>query len=152
MKFSFGKRKQDHDNATKSVLFVCVQNAGRSQMAEGFFRKYAQQGYETISAGTVPISQINPIAVDVMKEVGIDISSQKPKDLTEDMMRNATTIVNMGCMDDKYCPALFLPKAIDWAIEDPKDKPIERVREIRDEIEKRVLEIISASENNKIPT
>lgn len=149
MKFSFGKR--DHDNTKKTVLFVCVQNAGRSQMAEGFFRKYAQKDYETISAGTVPTSQINPIAVEVMKEVGIDISSQKPKDLTEDMMRDATTIVNMGCMDDKYCPALFLPKVIDWGIEDPKDKPIEKVREIRDEIEKRVLEIIESSKDNKIP-
>ena len=110
-----------------------------------------QKDYETISAGTVPTSQINPIAVEVMKEVGIDISSQKPKDLTEDMMRNATTIVNMGCMDDKYCPALFLPKVIDWGIEDPKDKPIEKVREIRDEIEKRVLEIIESTKDNKIP-
>jgi len=149
MKFSFSKH--DHDNAKKTVLFVCVQNAGRSQMAEGFFRKYAQKDYETISAGTVPTSQINPIAVEVMKEVGIDISNQKPKDLTEDMMRNATTIVNMGCMDDKYCPALFLPKVIDWGIEDPKDKPIERVREIRNEIEKRVLKIIESTKDNKIP-
>jgi arsenate reductase len=155
MKFSFGKRKRDHDHdhdiATKTILFVCVQNAGRSQMAEAFFRKYAQKDFETISAGTVPTSQINPIAVEVMKEVGIDISKQKPKDLTEDMMRNATAIINMGCMDDKFCPALFVPKVIDWAIEDPIDKPIERVREIRDEIKKRVLEIVSASENNKIP-
>jgi arsenate reductase (thioredoxin) len=149
MKFSFGKK--DHNDAKKTVLFVCVQNAGRSQMAEGFFRKYAQKDYETISAGTVPTSQINPIAVEVMKEVGIDISSQKSKDLTEDMMRNATTIVNMGCMDDKYCPTLFLPKVIDWGIEDPKDKPIEKVREIRDEIEKRVLEIIESTKDNKIP-
>ena len=149
MKFSFGKKSSD--DTKKTILFVCVQNAGRSQMAEGFFRKYAQKGYETVSAGTVPTSQINPIAVDVMKEVGIDISSQKPKDLTEDMMRNATTIVNMGCMDDKYCPALFLPKVIDWGIEDPKDKPIEKVREIRDEIEKRVLEIIESTKDNKIP-
>ena len=149
MKFSFGKL--DHGKPKKTVLFVCIQNAGRSQMAEGFFRKYAQKDYETISAGTVPTSQINPIAVEVMKEIGIDISSQKPKDLTEDMMRNATTIVNMGCMDDKYCPALFLPKVIDWGIEDPKDKPIEKVREIRDEIEKRVLEIIESTKDNKIP-
>jgi arsenate reductase len=149
MKFSF--RKRDHDNAKKTVLFVCVENAGRSQMAEGFFKKYAPKDYETISAGTVPTSQINPIAVEVMKEAGIDISSQKPKDLTEDTMRNATTIVNMGCMDDKYCPALFLPKNIDWGIEDPKDKPIEKVREIRDEIEKRVLEIIDSVKDNKIP-
>jgi len=120
-------------------------------MAEGFFRKYAPNGCESTSAGTVPTSQINPIAVEVMKEVGIDISNQKPKDLTEDMMRNSTIIVNMGCMDDKYCPALFLPKVIDWGIEDPKDKPIEKVREIRDEIEKRVLEIIESTKDNKIP-
>ncbi len=143
--------KKNHNDAKKTVLFVCVQNAGRSQMAEGFFRKYAPKDYETISAGTVPTSQINPIAVEVMKEAGIDISSQKPKDLTEDMMRNATTIVNMGCMDNKYCPALFLPKVIDWGIEDRKDKPIEKVREIRDEIEKRVLEIIESTKENKIP-
>jgi arsenate reductase (thioredoxin) len=150
MKFSFGRRDH-HDKATKKVLFVCVQNAGRSQMAEGFFRKYAPKDYETISAGTVPTSQINSIAVEVMKEVGIDISKQKPKDLTEDMMRNATSIVNMGCMDDKFCPALFVPKVIDWGIEDPKDKPIEKVREIRDEIEKRVLEIIESARDSKIP-
>jgi arsenate reductase (thioredoxin) len=149
MKFSFGKK--DHNDAKKTVLFVCVQNAGRSQMAEGFFRKYSQKDYETASAGTVPTSQINPIAVEVMKEVGIDISSQRPKDLTEDMMRNATTIINMGCMDDKYCPALFLPKVIDWGIEDPKDKPIEKVRQIRDEIEKKVLEIIESTKDNPIP-
>ena len=149
MKFSFGK--QHHDNTKKTVLFVCVQNAGRSQMAEGFFRKYAQKDYEPISAGIVPTSQINPIAVDVMKEVGIDISSQKPKDLTEDMIRNATTIVNMGCMDDKFCPALFVPKVIDLGIEDPKDKSIEKVRQIRDAIEKRVLELIDSAIDNKIP-
>ena len=149
MKFSFGKR--DHDHVKETVLFVCIQNAGRSQIAEGFFKKYAPKGYETISAGTVPTSQINPIAVEAMKEVGIDISKQKPKDLTEDMMRNATAIINMGCMDDKFCPTLFVPKVIDWSIEDPKDKPIEKVRKIRDEIERRVLEIIeSIQENNKI--
>ncbi len=151
MKFSFGKPKRVQENTIKTILFVCVQNAGRSQMAEGFFRKYAPKSYETISAGTVPTSQINPDAVEVMKEAGIDISKQKPKDLTEDMMRNATTIINMGCMDDKFCPALFIPKVIDWGIEDPKDKPIEKVREIRDEIEKRVLEIVSAAKDNKIP-
>ena len=86
-----------------------------------------------------------------MEEVGIDISKQKPKDLTEDMILDATAIINMGCMDDKFCPTLFVPKVIDWGIEDPKDKPIEKVREIRDDIEKRVLEIVSAAENNKIP-
>jgi arsenate reductase (thioredoxin) len=149
MKFPFTRRPSQ--DTKKTVLFVCIQNAGRSQMAEGFFRKYAPKGLETNSAGTVPTSQTNPIAVEAMKEIGIDISSQKPKDLTEDMMRNATTIVNMGCMDDKYCPVLFLPKVIDWGIEDPKDKPIEKVREIRDEIEKRVFEIIESTKDNKIP-
>jgi arsenate reductase (thioredoxin) len=149
MKFPFTRRPSQ--DTKKTVLFVCIQNAGRSQMAEGFFRKYAPKGLETNSAGTVPTSQTNPIAVEAMKEIGIDISSQKPKDLTEDMMRNATTIVNMGCIDDKYCPVLFLPKVIDWGIEDPKDKPIEKVREIRDEIEKRVFEIIESTKDNKIP-
>lgn len=149
MKFLFSKR--NHGKDEKTILFVCVQNAGRSQIAEGFFKKYAPKGHKVISAGTVPTSQINPIAVEVMKEVGIDISNQKPKDLTEDMMRNATAIINMGCMDDKFCPTLFVPKVIDWCIEDPKDKPIEKVRQIRNEIEKRVLEIIDSTKDNKIP-
>src|SRR5574338_360459 len=103
MNFLFDRR--DHVKGVETVLFVCVQNAGRSQMAEGFFRKYAPNDHEVISAGTVPTSQINPVAVEVMKEVGIDISNQKPKDLTEDMIEDATTIINMGCMDDKFCPA-----------------------------------------------
>ena len=153
MKLNFhGSKQKNEQQQDKLILFVCVENTGRSQIAEGFFnQKYAPKGYETISAGTVPSSQINPIAVEVMKEVGIDISKQKPKDLTEDMMRNATAIINMGCMDDKFCPTLFVPKVIDWGIEDPKDKPIEKVREIRDEIERKVLEIIdSIRENNKI--
>jgi protein-tyrosine-phosphatase len=147
MKFSFGKLKTKEREIGKTVLFVCVQNAGRSQMAEGFFRKYAPRGYATLSAGTKPVSEINPLALQVMKEVGIDISKQKSKDLTEDMIRNATTVVNMGCMDDNYCPTVYIPKVIDWSLEDPKDKPIEKVREIRDEIERRVREL--AAELNK---
>ena len=76
-----------------------------------------------------------------MNEIGIDISKQKSKDLTEDMMRNSDKIINMGCMDKNFCPTLFIPKLIDWGIEDPKDKPIEKVREIRDEIERRIKEL-----------
>jgi len=121
---------------------VCVENAGRSQMAEGFFRKYAPSDYEPISAGTVPKSQINPLVAEVMREIGIDISTQKPKELSEEMMRNADKIINMGCMDNNFCPTLFVPKVVDWGIEDPKDKPIEKVREIRDEIEKRIKEAL----------
>jgi arsenate reductase (thioredoxin) len=126
----------------KAILFVCVENAGRSQMAEGFFRKYAPSLYKGISAGTKPVSQINPLAVEVMKEVGIDISNQKSKDITEDMMRNSAYIVNMGCMEKESCPTLFLHNLVDWHIEDPKGKSIENVREIRDEIEQRVKKLV----------
>jgi protein-tyrosine-phosphatase len=128
----------------KSILFVCVENAGRSQMAEGFFNRYAPKGYEAISAGTKPISQINPIAVKVMWEADIDISNQKSKELTEDMIRNSSNIVNMGCMEKESCPTLFLQNLLDWNIEDPKDKSIEKVREIRDEIDQRVKELVAS--------
>ena len=131
----------------KSVLFVCVQNAGRSQMAEGFFKKYAPKEYEGISAGTMPVSEINPLAVEVMREVDVDISGQKSKEITEDMIRNSSKIVNMGCMDKVSCPTLFLQNLLDWKIEDPKDKQIEKVREIRDEIEQRVKELVADIKN-----
>ena len=147
MKTSFGNLKTKEQEIGKTVLFVCVHNAGRSQMAEGFFRKYAPKGYATLSAGTMPVSEINALAIQVMKEVGIDISNQKSKDLTEDMIRNATTVVNMGCMDNNFCPTVYIPRVIDWGLEDPKDKPIEKVREIRDEIERRVKQL--AAELNK---
>lgn len=139
MKFSFGSKSKVKTKNT--MLFVCVENAGRSQMAEGFFKKYAPEGYEPLSAGTKPVSQINPLALQVMNEVGIDISKQKSKDLTEDMIRNSDKIINMGCMDKNFCPTLFIPKVIEWGIEDPKGKPIEKVREIRDEIERRIKEL-----------
>jgi arsenate reductase (thioredoxin) len=141
MKFSFGSSSK---SKTKNIiLFVCIQNAGRSQMAEGFFRKYAPEGYEPLSAGTKPTSEVNPIAIQVMKEVGIDISKQRPKDMTEDMMRNSTKIVNMGCMDKDWCPTAFAPNLVDWGIEDPKGKSIEKIREIRNEIEERVRGLIA---------
>ena len=127
----------------KTILFVCVENAGRSQMAEGFFNKYAPKGNRTISAGTKPVAELNPLAVNAMKEVGIDISAQKSKYITEDMMRNSTKTVNMGCMDKESCPTLFLNNVIDWNIEDPKGKSVDKVREIRDEIERRVKELVS---------
>jgi protein-tyrosine-phosphatase len=151
MKFSFGTKSKI--KTKKTILFVCVENAGRSQMAEGFFMKYAPEGYESLSAGTKPISQINPLAIQVMNEIGLDISKQKSKDLTEDMMRNSDKIINMGCMDKNFCPTLFIPNVIDWGIEDPKDKPIEQVRKIRDEIERRIKELatdvsVAEAENN----
>jgi len=133
----------------KTILFVCIENAGRSQMAEGFFNKYAPKGYKAISAGTKPVSQINPLAVEIMREVGIDISNQKSKDITEDMIRNSAKIVNMGCMERESCPTLFLHNFLDWNIEDPKDKPIGKVEEIRNEINQRVKELVAGLKTNK---
>jgi arsenate reductase (thioredoxin) len=147
MKFSFSRSKL---RTEKTILFVCVENAGRSQIAEGFFNKYAPEGHKAISAGKKPVSQINPIAIDVMKEVGIDISNQKSKDITEEMMRNSVIIVNMGCMERESCPTLFLHNLIDWNMEDPKGKSIEKVREIRDEIEQRVKELVADLNKRKI--
>lgn len=141
MKLSFGKSNLKSENV---ILFVCVVNAGRSQMAEGFFNKTAPEGYRAISAGTKPVSQINPVAIDVMKEVGIDISNQKSKEITDDMMRNSFKTVNMGCVDKESCPTLFLPNVLDWNLEDPKGKSVEKVREIRDEIDQRVKELVAS--------
>jgi protein-tyrosine-phosphatase len=139
------KKISSHNNKNddKTVLFVCVENAGRSQMAEGFFKKYAPKGFKVQSAGTKPVSQINPIVVEAMREVGIDISKQKSKEITEEMMRNSDPIVNMGCMDKSFCPTQFLPKVIEWNLPDPKGKSIEKVREIRDEIEERIKELVA---------
>jgi arsenate reductase len=143
MKLSFHSSKQKNEQKQdKAILFVCVENAGRSQMAEGFFnQRYAPKGYHAISAGTRPVSQINLLAVQVMNEVGVDISSQKSKIITEDMIRSSAKSVNMGCIERAECPLLFMNNVIDWGIEDPKGKSIEKVREIRDEIDRRVIEI-----------
>jgi arsenate reductase (thioredoxin) len=146
MKFSFPSNKQKNVQQRQQqdtvILFVCVENAGRSQMAEGFFnKKYAPKGYRAISAGTRPVSQISPLAVQAMNEVGVDISNQKSKIITEDMIRSSAKSVNMGCIEKAECPMLFMNNVIDWGIEDPKGKPVEKVREIRDEIDLRVREV-----------
>jgi arsenate reductase len=146
MKLSFGKSKLKSE---KTILFVCVENAGRSQMAEGFFNKNAPEGYRAISAGTKPVSQINPVVIEVMKEVGIDISNQKSKEITEDMMRNSFKTVNMSCMVKESCPTLFLPNVLDWNLEDPKGKSVEKVIELRDEIDQRVKELVAGLTTNQ---
>ena len=147
MKFNFPSSKQKNKQQGNLILFVCIENAGRSQMAEGFFnQRYAPKGYRAISAGTRPVSQINPLAVQAMREVGIDISSQKSKILTEDMIKSSEKSVNMGCIDKTECPMLFINNIVDWRIEDPKGKPIDKVREIRDDIERRVKEIAQSIE------
>lgn len=133
----------------KTILFVCIENAGRSQMAEGFFNnRYRPNGYRAISAGTRPASQINPVAIQAMNEVGIDIGSQKSKIITKDMIKASDRAVNMGCMDKSECPLLFMDDVIEWGIEDPKGKPMEKVRQIRDDIEQRVKEIAESLEKS----
>ena len=126
------------------ILFVCVENAGRSQMAEGFFRKLGPSNFEVMSAGTKPASEINPTAVQVMKEVDIDISQNRSKTITSEMISESDTVINMGCMDKESCPAIFVEDINDWNIEDPKGKSIEQVRKIRDGIETRVLELVDS--------
>ena len=128
---------------------MCIENAGRSQIAEGFFNKSAPEGYRALSAGTKPVSQINPVVIEVMKEVGIDISNQKSKEITEDMMRNSFKTVNMGCMVKESCPTLFLPNVLDWNLEDPKGKSVEKVTELRDEIDQRVKELVAGLTTNQ---
>jgi len=124
----------------QTVLFVCVHNAGRSQMAEAFFNQMANGKAVAISAGSKPAEKVNPIAVEAMKEIGIDISYNKPKLLTIDLMAQASRMVTMGCGEDTACPASWV-ETEDWELEDPAGKPIEQVRKIRDEIKERVARL-----------
>ena len=134
---------------TEDVLFVCIENAGRSQMAEAFFRKFTENRFNVISAGTTPSKELNPIVVQVMKEIGIDMNNQNPKMLSESMISNSFKTVNMGCMDKESCPALFVKDVIDWNIPDPKEKTIEQIREIRDQIKTEVLNLIATMNDGK---
>ena len=126
----------------ENILFVCVENAGRSQMAEAFFRKFASNQFNASSAGTKPSSQLNPLVIQVMKEIGIDMTNQQPKLLSDPMIENSFKTVNMGCMDKDSCPSLFVKDVIDWNISDPKEKPLDDVRKIRDKIKSEVLHLI----------
>ena len=130
----------------KKVLFVCVENAGRSQMAEAFANKYGKGKFTVSSAGNKPSDKVNPFVVEVMKEKGIDISMNAPKMLTYQMAQDADLIVTMGCNDQGICPGPFFKPTIDWKLEDPKGKTVEEVREIRDEIEGKVIRLIEENE------
>ncbi len=130
----------------KKILFVCVENAGRSQMAEAFAKKYGNSKFLVSSAGNMPAERVNPLVVEVMKEVGIDISQNKPKLLTYPMAQDADLIVTMGCNDQGICPGPFPKPTIDWRLEDPKGKPVEKVRQIRNEIEQLVLRLFEENE------
>jgi len=119
------------------VLFICVGNSSRSQMAEGLFNHLAQGKARAVSAGTEPARALDPNAVAVMAELGIDISGQWPKALTQEMVDSATRRISMGCGVQESCPAWALPHE-DWDLDDPYHQPIEVVRRIRDQIRARV--------------
>jgi protein-tyrosine-phosphatase len=123
-----------------SVLFVCVHNAGRSQMAAGFLTHLAAGRIEVRSAGSSPGTQVNPVAVAAMREVGIDISDQSPKILTVDAVKASDVCITMGCGD--ACPVFPGKRYLDWTLDDPAGQGIDAVRPIRDEIEKRVRALI----------
>ncbi|WP_330249744.1 arsenate reductase ArsC [Nocardia sp. NBC_00565] len=126
----------DHPTALPSVLFVCVHNAGRSQMAAAFLTHLAGDHVEVRSAGSAPADQINPVAVEAMREVGIDISTESPKVLTTDTVQASDVVITMGCGD--ACPYFPGKQYLDWKLDDPAGQGIDAVRPIRDEIEQRI--------------
>ncbi|MGP3949781.1 arsenate reductase ArsC [Streptomyces sp. 7N604] len=124
-----------------SVLFVCVHNAGRSQMAAAWLTHLAGDRVEVRSAGSAPADQVNPSAVEAMKEVGIDIATETPKVLTVEAVQASDVVITMGCGDT--CPVFPGKKYLDWQLEDPAGKGVESVRPIRDEIRTRIEGLIA---------
>ncbi|WP_399887168.1 arsenate reductase ArsC [Streptomyces sp. BBFR51] len=124
-----------------SILFVCVHNAGRSQMAAGFLQHLAGDRVEVRSAGSVPGDRVNPAAVEVMKEAGVDIAEARPKILTPEAVQASDYVITMGCGD--ACPVFPGKKYLDWALEDPAGQGVAAVRPIRDEIRTRVEALVA---------
>lgn len=132
----------DTTTTTKpSVLFVCVHNAGRSQMAAGFLRDIAGDRLEVRSAGSMPADQINPIAVEAMGELGIDITAEQPKVLTTEAVQASDVVITMGCGD--ACPFFPGKRYEDWKLEDPAGQGIDAVRPIRDDIRARIQQLVA---------
>ena len=124
-----------------TILFVCVHNAGRSQMAAGFMEHHGGDRVEVLSAGSAPKESINPVAVEAMLEKGIDIANRKPKVLTNESVQSSDVVITMGCGD--ACPFYPGKRYEDWALEDPAGQDLEFVRKVRDEIEARVKQLLS---------
>ena len=130
------------DARTPEVLFVCVHNAGRSQMAAGLLERKAGDRVHVLSAGSEPADQLNPAVVEAMEEVGVDISAERPKKLETEMVRESDVVITMGCGD--ACPIFPGKRYEDWDLEDPAGKDLETVRRIRDEIVARVDELVAS--------
>ena len=125
---------------TAEVLFVCVHNAGRSQMAAGLMQALGGERVRVRSAGSAPASEVNPAVVEAMREVGIDVSREFPKPLTDEAVEAADVVITMGCGD--ACPIYPGKRYLDWEVDDPAGQPIEVVRRIQDEIRERVVELL----------
>lgn len=127
-------------NDVPEVLFVCIHNAGRSQMAAALLDHYAQGRVRVSSAGSEPADKVNPAVAEALAEVGLDISKEFPKRLTDDAVQAADAVITMGCGD--ACPFYPGKRYLDWQVDDPAGRPIEEVRPIRDEIDRRVQELL----------
>lgn len=126
----------------KRVLFVCVHNSGRSQMAEAFANRLGQGKLIAQSAGTQPDESIDPVVAEAMREIGYDLSGRRPKPMSVEMVDSADRVITMGCgVDDGVCPAALVPTE-DWELDDPKGQPIEKVRQIRDQIRHKVERLL----------
>ena len=124
-----------------TVLFVCLHNAGRSQMSQALFERAVDGRHTAISAGTTPAERVHPEVVEVMRELGIDLAKHRPRLLTRKLAEDADVVVTMGCGDQ--CPFIPGKRYIDWELDDPKGRPVDEVRATRDEIERRVGELVA---------
>ncbi len=123
-----------------TALFVCLHNAGRSQMSQALFERAAEGRHRALSAGTTPADRVHPEVLEVMRELGIDLGDRKPKPLTRELAEQADVVVTMGCGDE--CPYIPGRRYLDWDLKDPKGRPLDEVRATRDDIDRRVRELV----------
>lgn len=131
------------------VLFVCKQNAGRSQMSDALFQQAANGRHQSRSAGTRPAEQVHAVVAEAMREIGIDISPNRPKKLTDELAQWADVVITMGCGDE--CPYVPGKRYIDWDLTDPADLPLSQVRAIRDDIDRRVKDLVVELDSRNAP-
>ena len=124
-----------------TVLFVCLHNAGRSQMSQALFERAANGRHSAVSAGTTPAEHVHPEVVEVMRELGLDLAERRPRLLTRELAEGADVVVTMGCGDQ--CPSIPGKRYINWELDDPKGRPVDEVRATRDEIARRVGELVA---------